>query len=130
MNEQAKPGADSSDVLAANFLRDPYLEWAKAEGVPIVEDFAVDLHEVKTARWERAGVPGAFVHLKGRGGAHSRPYRKIVAMHHAMWVFYRKHLRRKYWWPTTALVALGIGTSLATSLGLTWTKRLFSGRPA
>src|SRR3954447_14995543 len=67
MNEQTKPAADSSEVLSANFLRDPYLEWSKAEGVPIVEDFAVDLHDVQTAGWERAGVPAAFVHLKGRG---------------------------------------------------------------
>jgi mannose-6-phosphate isomerase-like protein (cupin superfamily) len=58
---------DSSQVLAANFLRDPYLEWAAAEGVPIVEDFAVDLNTVDTRSWSRMGVPGAFVHLKGRG---------------------------------------------------------------
>jgi hypothetical protein len=43
MNKQNKPVADSSEVLSANFLRDPYLEWAKAEGVPIVEEFAVNL---------------------------------------------------------------------------------------
>jgi mannose-6-phosphate isomerase-like protein (cupin superfamily) len=61
------PSADSSEVLATNFLRDPYLEWAKAEGVPIVEDFSVDLNKVQTRLWSRAGVPGAFVHLKGRG---------------------------------------------------------------
>ncbi|MEA2991260.1 MAG: hypothetical protein QOD40_180 [Alphaproteobacteria bacterium] len=58
---------DSSQVLAANFLRDPYLEWAAAEGVPIVEDFAVDLNTVDTRSWSRMGVPSAFVHLKGRG---------------------------------------------------------------
>jgi mannose-6-phosphate isomerase-like protein (cupin superfamily) len=58
---------DSSQVLAANFLRDPYLEWAAAEGVPIVEDFAVDLNTVDTRIWSRMGVPSAFVHLKGRG---------------------------------------------------------------
>jgi mannose-6-phosphate isomerase-like protein (cupin superfamily) len=68
MNEQKNPVADSSQLIAgANFLRDPYLEWAKAEGVPIVEEFAVDLHTVETAPWPRAGVPAAFVHLKGRG---------------------------------------------------------------
>jgi mannose-6-phosphate isomerase-like protein (cupin superfamily) len=58
---------DSSQVLAANFLRDPYLEWAAAEGVPIVQEFAVDLNTVDTRSWSRMGVPGAFVHLKGRG---------------------------------------------------------------
>ncbi len=67
MNEHAKLEADSSKVIASNFLRDPYLEWTRAEGVPVVEEFAVNLHDVQTAPWARAGVPAAFVHLKGRG---------------------------------------------------------------
>ena len=68
MNQQAKPVADSSQVISgANFLRDPYLEWTAAEGIPVHEEFAVNLHEVETRQWARAGVPGAFVHLKGRG---------------------------------------------------------------
>src|SRR5258706_2141767 len=68
MSRQAKGArTDSSQVLAANFLRDPYLEWAKAEGVPIIEDFAVDLNRAETRHWARMDVPAAFVHLKGRG---------------------------------------------------------------
>src|SRR5581483_2040357 len=68
MNKPAAvPSTDSSQVLAANFLRDPYLEWAKAENVPILDEFAVNLHEVQTGDWARMGTPGAFVHLKGRG---------------------------------------------------------------
>ena len=49
------------------FLRDPYMEWAEAEGVPLVEDFGVDLMATKTKPWARFGVDGAIVHLKGRG---------------------------------------------------------------
>ena len=49
------------------FLLDPYLDWAGGEGVPIVEDFAVDMLTMDTAPWERFGVDGALVHLKGRG---------------------------------------------------------------
>jgi quercetin dioxygenase-like cupin family protein len=68
MNKPAiAASTDSSQVLATNFLRDPYLEWAGMEGVPIVEGFAVDLNTVETRNWSRMGVPGAFVHLKGRG---------------------------------------------------------------
>ena len=48
-------------------LRDPYLEWCAGEGVPIVEEFAVNLHHVETAPWPRIGADAAFVHLKGRG---------------------------------------------------------------
>jgi mannose-6-phosphate isomerase-like protein (cupin superfamily) len=51
----------------SGILFEPYLDWAAGEGVPIVEDFCVDLHKVETAPWARAGVDGAFVHLKGRG---------------------------------------------------------------
>lgn len=46
---------------------DPYLDWLKKEGIPVVEDFGVDLPAVDTRPWPRYGVNGAAVHLKGRG---------------------------------------------------------------
>jgi cupin superfamily acireductone dioxygenase involved in methionine salvage len=48
-------------------LLDPYGSWAAREGVPVVEDFGVDLIQVATAPWPRFGVDGAIVDLKGRG---------------------------------------------------------------
>lgn len=51
----------------SGILFEPYLDWCAAEGLPVVEDFCVDLHRVETAPWARTGVNGAFVHLKGRG---------------------------------------------------------------
>ncbi|HWP27512.1 MAG TPA: hypothetical protein VNL39_14330 [Xanthobacteraceae bacterium] len=48
-------------------LLDPYLSWAEGEGVPIIEDFGVDLLKVATGPWPRFGIDGAIVHLKGRG---------------------------------------------------------------
>lgn len=48
-------------------LTDPYLEWASEQGVPVVEDFGVDLLDVQTKPWDRLGADTAFVHLKGRG---------------------------------------------------------------
>ncbi len=48
-------------------LLDPYGDWAAGEGVPVVEDFGVDLLGVDTAPWSRFGCDGAIVHLKGRG---------------------------------------------------------------
>jgi mannose-6-phosphate isomerase-like protein (cupin superfamily) len=48
-------------------LLDPYLAWAEREGVPIIEDFGIDLLKVPTAPWPRFGVDGAIAHLKGRG---------------------------------------------------------------
>jgi len=48
-------------------LLDPYASWAALEGVPVIEDFGVDLLAVPTKRWARFGVDGAIVDLKGRG---------------------------------------------------------------
>src|SRR5206468_2724473 len=46
---------------------DVYLEWLQREGLPVTEDFGVDLLAVPTRPWARYGVNGAAVHLKGRG---------------------------------------------------------------
>jgi cupin superfamily acireductone dioxygenase involved in methionine salvage len=49
------------------FLHDPYLEWVEGEGVPVVEDFGIDLIAVETKPWARFDTNGAIAHLKGRG---------------------------------------------------------------
>ncbi len=46
---------------------DAYLDWVEREGLPVTEDFGVDLYAVPTRPWPRYGVKGAAVHLKGRG---------------------------------------------------------------
>ena len=51
----------------SRILRDPYLEWVEREGIPVVEDFGVNLLEVETGPWPRFDTHGAAVHLKGRG---------------------------------------------------------------
>src|SRR6266540_3975105 len=56
-----------ADIAHPKMLLDPYAAWAAKEGVPITEDFGVDLLEVSTAPWPRFGVDGGLVHLKGRG---------------------------------------------------------------
>lgn len=56
-----------SETQDPGLMLEPYLDWAAAEGVPVVEDFGVDLLAVETAPWDRFGVDGAIVHLKGRG---------------------------------------------------------------
>jgi cupin superfamily acireductone dioxygenase involved in methionine salvage len=53
--------------VASKFLLDPYLDWLKQEGIPVVEDFGIDLHSVETGKWPRFEAEGAAVHLKGRG---------------------------------------------------------------
>jgi mannose-6-phosphate isomerase-like protein (cupin superfamily) len=49
------------------FFVDPYLDWTKAEGLPVTEDFCLDLNALETADWPRLEARGAFAHLKGRG---------------------------------------------------------------
>jgi mannose-6-phosphate isomerase-like protein (cupin superfamily) len=58
---------DITQMADEKFLVDPYLDWVKDEGIPVVEDFGVDIKKVQTKPWARMGVPGCFVHLKGRG---------------------------------------------------------------
>jgi uncharacterized RmlC-like cupin family protein len=48
-------------------LLDPYAAWSAQEGVPVTEDFGVDLIACPTAAWPRFGVDGGIVNLKGRG---------------------------------------------------------------
>jgi oxalate decarboxylase/phosphoglucose isomerase-like protein (cupin superfamily) len=55
------------NVPAGKYMIDSYLDWSKKEGIPILEDFGLDLLAVKTAPWARLGVNGAIVHVKGRG---------------------------------------------------------------
>jgi GT2 family glycosyltransferase len=71
-----------------------------------------------------------IVHLKGKGGAHSKPYRKIRGMHQCMWLFYRKHLMRAYSPVTTALVALGVAASFTASMTMQWLSLRAHRRPA
>jgi uncharacterized RmlC-like cupin family protein len=61
MNVPMKPANEPKLLL------DPYGSWAASQGVPITEDFGVDLLQVPTAPWPRMGVEGGIVHLKGRG---------------------------------------------------------------
>src|SRR5437762_10441200 len=54
-------------MAETRFLIDTYLEWIKTEGIPIVEDFGIDLLTVEVKSWARRGALGAYTLLKGRG---------------------------------------------------------------
>ncbi len=56
-----------ADKEEARFLFDPYMEWVERQGIPVVEDFGVDLLKVESKPWASMGCDGAIVHLKGRG---------------------------------------------------------------
>jgi mannose-6-phosphate isomerase-like protein (cupin superfamily) len=42
------------------------MEWVSRQGVPVVEDFGIDIRKVPVKPWPRYGMHGAFCHLKGR----------------------------------------------------------------
>lgn len=74
--------------------------------------------------WEVWYFPeSVIVHLKGQGGAHSKPYRKIRGMHQCMWLFYKKHMRPSRSPLTTAFVAAGVAASFTASMAKTWLAR-------
>ena len=56
-------GKDADD----RFLVNPYNDWAKAQDIPIHEDFGVDMLACETAPWGFTEAKGALVHLHGRG---------------------------------------------------------------
>jgi uncharacterized RmlC-like cupin family protein len=56
---------NNQDAVRVNL--NPYLDWVQNEGIPVVEDFGVDLFDTPTRPWARFGVNGAAVHLIGRG---------------------------------------------------------------
>jgi mannose-6-phosphate isomerase-like protein (cupin superfamily) len=56
-----------SEQAQARYGIDPYLDWVKQEGLPVTEDYGLDLFKVATADWPRYGVKGGAVHMTGRG---------------------------------------------------------------
>jgi GT2 family glycosyltransferase len=73
-------------------------------------DWCVRAHQAGWSVWYYP--QSVIVHLKGHGGVRSKPFHKVWGIHQAMWVFYRKHLRSRYAWPTTVLVGLGVSISM------------------
>ena len=66
-----------------------------------------------------------IIHLKGQGGVHSNPLGKEWGIHQAMWVFYRKHLRKEYWCGVGGIVWAGIWTKFLVSLVISVVRRRF-----
>jgi len=52
---------------ARRYLIDPHLDFIRAEGIPIHEDFGLNLLELEVAPWPRLGAHGAYALVKGRG---------------------------------------------------------------
>ena len=66
MTEPANTAGPTVRDQARKFMLEPYLDWAEAQGVPIHEDFAIDMLAIEAKPWARFGLNGAICHLKGR----------------------------------------------------------------
>jgi hypothetical protein len=73
----ARPGGPGPTFRdkSRKFMLEPYLDWAEAEGVPIYEDFAIDMLSIEAKPWGRFGLNGAICHLKSTASATRRPTR-------------------------------------------------------
>ena len=58
--------AESQPGHVERVPQDSYMEWAVAQGVPIVTDFGIDIRKAPVAYWARYGMSGALCHLRGR----------------------------------------------------------------
>ena len=55
----------SEDEIKKVMGIDCYLQWVEREGLPITEDFAIDMFAVETVPWPRVEANGAVVHTSG-----------------------------------------------------------------
>jgi oxalate decarboxylase/phosphoglucose isomerase-like protein (cupin superfamily) len=84
------PTTDSSE----RFMLDPYLDWARGEGIPIHDDFGFDLLALETGPWARYDARGCFAHTHGRGDFMANyvlevePTRQTRPVHHLYEAFF------------------------------------------
>lgn len=74
-------------------------------------------YRIKQEGWGIQYHPATYiVHYKG-ASSRRKPFKIIYEFHRAMWVFHRKHYKRKYSWITNATVYCGIALKFTLSLG-------------
>lgn len=59
--------APGPELVATYFQVDPYRDFLKEEGIPVLDEYSVDCVNVPLEPWTRTGGLGAYVHLAGKG---------------------------------------------------------------
>ena len=54
-------------MTETRYLIDPHRDFIESEGIPIVEDFGLDLLSAEVRPWPRMGARGAYTLVRGRG---------------------------------------------------------------
>ncbi len=94
MSTAVTPAPSGTDDGTGRFLLDPYVDWARGEGIPIHEEFGFDLLALETGPWERYDARGCFAHTLGRGDFMSNyvleiePTRATAPVHHLYEAFF------------------------------------------
>jgi mannose-6-phosphate isomerase-like protein (cupin superfamily) len=58
---------EPTEALTDYEIGDPYIDWIREEGVPLIVDFAfASLHELELGPWERKGGKGAIINIPNR----------------------------------------------------------------
>ncbi|WP_055105988.1 glycosyltransferase family 2 protein [Paenibacillus ihumii] len=84
-------------------------------------------YRIKEAGWGIQYEPATYiVHYKG-ASSRRKPFKIIYEFHRAMWVFHRKHYKRRYSWLTNGLIGLGIAVKFMLSV---ISNKLKPGKPA
>ncbi|MNJ57027.1 hypothetical protein D3C77_526020 [compost metagenome] len=84
-------------------------------------------YRIKEAGWGIHYEPATYiVHYKG-ASSRRKPFKIIYEFHRAMWVFHRKHYKRRYSWLTNGAICLGIAVKFMLSLV---SNKLKPGKPA
>ncbi len=58
--------SNENNIEKNYYLLNPYMDFVKTEGIPVVEGFSVDCSTLELAPWHRLGGRGAYIHLVGR----------------------------------------------------------------
>lgn len=81
-------------------------------------------YRIKQAGWEIYYYPKtSIIHYKG-ASSRRKPFKIVYEFHRAMWLFHRKHYKKKYLPLVNGLVYLGIGIKLLMALIKNGMKRL------
>jgi len=81
----------------------------------------------EAAGWDVWYYPeSVIIHLKGMGGAHSKPFHKVWGIHQSMWIIYRKHFEHEYSLAVSISVRLAIAANFAVECLKVLAKRIIA----
>jgi uncharacterized RmlC-like cupin family protein len=129
--------SDEAEIVdASEYLRDPYLEWANGEDIPIHVDFGLDLLTRESGPWPRYDARGFFSHCIGRGDFManyvievdpSKKTRPVKHMYEAHFLVLEGHGTTRMWLPNGTEQTFEWGPKALFSIPLNCQYQFFNG---